>query len=145
MHSRIHGSCHCANIRFELEWPGDASTIAARRCGCTFCRKHGGVWTSHHGARLGVRIARPAQLSRYEFATGTAEFVVCASCGAVPLVTSTIEDRQYAVVNVNTFDDFDPARITIAPATFDAEDVADRLARRQRHWIADVRIDAGAP
>jgi hypothetical protein len=140
----IRGSCHCGNVRFELGWPGEGA-IAARRCGCTFCRKHGGVWTSNRAGQLAVRIARPAQVSRYEFGTGTAEFVVCASCGAVPLVTSMIEGRLYAVVNVNTFDDVDPARITIEPASFDAEDVGDRLARRQRNWIADVRIEEGGP
>jgi len=129
-------------VRFELAWPGDASTIAARRCGCTFCQKHGGVWTANPAGALTVRIARPAQVSRYEFGTGTAEFMVCSSCGAVPLVTSTIDGRVYAVVNVNTFDGVDSARLTIAPASFDGEKVEDRLARRARHWIPDVRIEA---
>jgi hypothetical protein len=142
--ARIPGSCHCGNVRFDLEWPGDATRIPARRCGCTFCRKHGGVWTSNPAGVLTVRIARPAQVSRYEFGTGTAHFIVCADCGAVPLVTSDIEGRLYAVVNVNTFDGVDPDRITIAPASFDGEEVGDRLARRKRNWIADVRIEEEA-
>ena len=139
----IKGRCHCGNVGFELTWPGDAVTIPARRCGCTFCQKHGGVWTSNPAGALTVRIAHPAQVSRYEFGTGTAEFVVCARCGAVPLVTSRIDGRLYAVVNVNTFDGVDAARITIAPASFDGEEVGDRLARRRRNWIADVRIEEG--
>jgi len=139
--SVLHGSCHCGNVSFELAWPGDAATIPARRCGCTFCRKHGGVWTSHPEARLRVRIAQPAQVSRYEFGTGTAEFVVCARCGAAPFVSSRIDGRSYAVVNVNTFDDVDAGRITIAAASFDGEQVGDRLARRRRNWIPDVRVD----
>jgi hypothetical protein len=142
--ARIPGSCHCGNIRFDLEWPGEATHIAARRCGCTFCQKHGGVWTSNPAGSLTVRIARSAQVSRYEFGTATAQFVVCASCGAVPLVTSDIEGRLYAVVNVNTFDGVEPASLSIAPASFDGEEVGDRLARRKRNWIADVRIEEGA-
>jgi len=141
MHSKIQGSCHCGNMRFELAWPGEAAVIPARRCGCTFCQKHGGVWTSNPAGALTVRIARPAQVSRYEFGTATAEFLVCSRCGAVPLVTSQIDGRLFAVVNVNTFDGVEPARITIAPATFDGEEVGDRLARRKRNWIADVRIE----
>lgn len=141
MHSTIQGSCHCGNMRFELAWPGEATVIPARRCGCTFCQKHGGVWTSNPAGALTVRIARPAQVSRYEFGTATAEFLVCSRCGAVPLVTSQIDGRLFAVVNVNTFDGVEPARITIAPATFDGEEVGDRLARRKRNWIADVRIE----
>jgi hypothetical protein len=135
----IHGSCHCGNVSFDLAWPGDAGVISARRCGCTFCQKHGGVWTSNPAGALTVRIARPGDVSRYEFGTATAEFLVCARCGAVPLVTSRIDGRLYAVVNVNTFDGVDPARVSIAAASFDGEEVGDRLARRQRGWIPDVR------
>jgi hypothetical protein len=127
-------------VSYELTWPDDATKIRARRCGCTFCLKHGGVWTSNPAGALSVRIARPAEVSRYKFGTGTAEFMVCASCGVVPLVTSRIGDRSYAVVNVNTFDAVDAARLDIQPASFDGEDVGDRLARRQRHWIPDVEI-----
>jgi len=58
-------------------------------------------------------------------------------------VTSEIEGRTYAVVNVNTFENFDAASLLHSPARFDGEDVATRLARRQRNWIADVRI--GSP
>ena len=143
MPSQIRGSCHCGNVGFDLTWPADSPAIPARRCGCTFCQKHGGVWTSDPAGVLSVRVARPAEVSRYEFGTGTAEFVVCANCGAVPLVTSRIDEHLYAVVNVNTFDGVDPGRITIAPASFDGEEVGDRLARRKRNWIPDVRVEEG--
>src|SRR6185295_14616968 len=116
MHSKIQGSCHCGNVRFELAWPGDAAVIPARRCGCSFCQKHGGVWTSNPAGTLVVRIARPPEVSHYEFGTATAEFLVCSRCGAVPVVTSRIDERLFAVVNVNTFDGVDAARITVAPA-----------------------------
>jgi hypothetical protein len=142
MSALLRGSCHCRNVSFELRWPGESASIPARRCGCTFCQKHGGVWTSHPAGALTVRIERPAQVSRYEFGTATAEFLVCANCGAVPLVTSRIDGRLYAVVNVNTFEGVEAARITIAPASFDAEDIPERLARRTRNWIPDVRMQA---
>ena len=145
MPSPMRGSCHCGNVSFDLAWPGYAATIPARRCGCTFCQKHGGVWTSNPAGTLTVRITEPAQVSRYEFGTGTAEFVVCARCGAVPLVTSRIDGSLYAVVNVNTFDGVDPSRIQIAPASFEGEEVDDRLARRKRNWIPDVRLEEGSP
>jgi hypothetical protein len=141
--SKIRGSCHCRNVSYELAWPDDTRTIRARRCGCTFCVKHGGVWTSNPSGALAVSIARPLEVSRYEFGTGTAEFLVCARCGAVPLVMSRIAGRNYAVVNVNTFDGVDAARLEIAPASFDGEEVGDRLARRQRNWIPDVVVREG--
>ena len=140
MPATINGSCHCGNISFALAWPGDADVIRARRCGCTFCTKHGGVWTSNPAGALAVRIGDPSRVSRYEFGTATAEFLVCARCGAVPLVISRIAERDYAVVNVNTFEGVEPEKIQVAPASFAGEEVGDRLARRQRNWIGDVTI-----
>ena len=58
----------------------------------------------------------------------------------MPAVTSEIADHLYAVVNVNTFENFDPSRLRRATASFDSEDMDSRLARRRKNWIADVRI-----
>ena len=134
----IHGRCHCGNIAFDLEWAGDAARIPARACGCTFCVKHGGVWTSHPGSRLTVTVADDTAVSRYQFGTRTATFHVCARCGVPPLVTCILGGRTYAVVNVNCLEDVDEARLDRAPASFDGETVEARLARRKRNWIADV-------
>lgn len=136
--ARIRGSCHCGNITFSLTWEADA--IPARACTCTFCQKHGGVWTSNPAGALEVVIEEAARASRYSFGTGTADFHVCARCGAVPVVTSRIDGRLYAVVSVNALDGIDPARLRRAPISFDDEDEATRLARRARGWIPDVTI-----
>ena len=136
----IDGQCHCGNITFRLDWPGPASAIIARECDCSFCVKHGGAWTSHPGATLQVRLHQPDAVSKYVFGTGTASFYVCARCGAVPLVTSDIAGRRYAVVNVNTFQDPDPSLVRREAAHFGQEATPSRLERRQRHWIADVQI-----
>jgi hypothetical protein len=139
----INGKCHCGNIAFELEWEGDPPEIPARACGCTFCVKHGGVWTSNPKARLAVAVGDAALVSKYAFGTRTATFHVCSRCGAVPLVTSEIANHLYAVVNVNAFENFDPSRLRRASADFEGEEVESRLARRKRYWIADVRITEG--
>jgi len=139
----INGKCHCGNLTFVLDWPGITPDVVARECGCSFCVKHGGVWTSNPGAKLSVALASAASVSKYTFGTGTATFHVCARCGAVPIVTSEVANCLYAVVNVNTFENFDSARLHQLPADFDGEDLQSRLARRQRNWIPDVRISEG--
>ena len=139
----ITGKCHCGNIAFELEWEGDPPEIPARACGCTFCVKHGGVWTSNPKAKLAVAVRDAALVSKYAFGTRTATFHVCSRCGAVPLVTSEIASHLYAVVNVNVFENVDPSRLRRATADFEGEDIESRLARRTRNWIADVRIVSG--
>src|SRR5437899_10001529 len=73
----IKGTCHCANIALELEWGGDPPEIPARACGCSFCFKHGGVWTSTPDAHLVVTIRDPALVSKYAFGTRTATFYIC--------------------------------------------------------------------
>ena len=136
----VIGKCHCGNIAFTLDWPEDQPDVPARACNCSFCTKHGGVWTSHPRAKLSVVLHHTGLVSKYVFGTETATFHVCARCGAVPIVTSEIANRLYAVVNVNTFDNFDPSRLSRASASFGGEDVDSRLARRRKNWIADVSI-----
>ena len=134
----IHGKCHCGNIAFTLAWDPDPREIPARACGCTFCTKHGGVWASNPDGALSVKVLDESLVTRYRFGTGTAEFHICSRCGIVPLVTSRIDDRLYAVVSVNAFEGVDPSLLKRSPASFDGEGEASRLARRKRNWIAKV-------
>ena len=140
---RIRGRCHCGNISFVLDWNPEPSEIPARACGCSFCVKHGGVWTSCPTGTLAVTLGDPTRVSTYEFGTHTAQFHVCATCGVPPVVTSRIDGRLYAVVNVNTFEDVASALLKRSPASFDREDEASRLARRARNWIGDVTMTTG--
>ncbi len=137
----IRGSCHCGNIAFELTWEPEPREIPARACDCTFCSKHGGVWTSNPAGSLTVRVRQRALVSKYSFGTATAVFHVCARCGVTPVVTSVIDDQLYAVVSVNAFTNVEPALLRRSDASFDGEELASRLARRQRNWIATVRFE----
>ena len=136
----IEGGCHCGNISFSLAWEPDPAEIPARACGCSFCVKHGGVWTSNPAGALRLTVKDPALVSRYAFGTRTAEFHICARCGIVPVVTSRIDGRLYAVVSVNAFEGVEPSLIRRASADFEGEGKESRLARRKRNWIADVEF-----
>ena len=139
----IDGKCHCGNIRLQLDWPGEASSIALRACGCDFCQKHGASWISHRAAELAVTIADRSLLSPYRFGTATAEFYVCARCGAVPVAVSTIDGHAYAVVNANTLEGIERNALARAATDFDGEATGERLERRKRSWIPAVRIAFG--
>lgn len=139
----IRGQCRCGNIslRFDCE-PGPAG-LEARACSCSFCMEHAGVWTSSPTASLSVVVRERTQTSIHSFATRTAEFHVCTACGDVPVVTSRIAGRTYAVVNVHAFADADPALFRpSSTTTFDGENESERLARRARNWIADVTFSS---
>ena len=131
---QIHGSCHCGNIRFTFERPDSGGAIPVRACGCSFCQKHRGVWTSHPQGRVLLALDDPSRVQRYRFGTETADFYICANCGVAPIVTSEIGGSEYAVVNVNCFDDVDRAELDESATDFEGEATEDRLARRQRNW-----------
>lgn len=139
----IHGSCHCGNISFELTWEPDPAAIPARACDCSFCAKHGGVWTSNPAGALRVSVEEPSLVSKYSFGTRTAVFHICARCGIVPVVTSVIDDHLYAVVSVNAFNNVEQSLLRRAPASFEDESEESRLARRRRNWIANVQYSDG--
>lgn len=138
----IQGSCHCGNIAFELSWQPEPEYIPARACDCSFCTKHGGVWTSNPAGALRVRVRDAARVNPYVFGSRTATFHVCAQCGIVPVVTSVVAGRLYAVVSVHAFNNVEPGRLRQASASFDGESTEQRLARRARNWIADVRFES---
>ncbi|MGE3064425.1 MAG: GFA family protein [Hyphomicrobiaceae bacterium] len=131
---RIHGSCHCGNIRYALDWPDPGATIPARACGCGHCTKHRAAWTSNPRGQFHLHVTDPARETIYRFGTGTADFHICTECGIIPIVTSVLDGARYAVFNVNTFDDVARSEIAEVPTDFAAEAPGDRLARRKRTW-----------
>ena len=139
----IHGSCHCGNVSFALTWEPEPLEIPARVCTCSFCSKHGGVWTSNPNGSLSVMVREFALVSKYTFGTRTAQFHICSRCGVVPVVTSKIDNQLYAVVSVNAFEGVEPSLLRRASADFDGENAEARLARRKRNWIPSVRYPEG--
>ena len=140
----LNGKCHCGNIAFELEWEGIPTEIPVRACGCSFCVKHGGVWTSNPNSRLVVAIRDTSLVSKYAFGSRTALFHVCSRCGGVPLVTSEIANHLYAVVNVNVLENVDQSKLRRSSTNFEGEDAESRLVRRARNWIPNVHIVEGS-
>lgn len=141
----IHGSCHCRNIRFDLDWELESTGIPARACACSFCTRHDGLWTSQPTGILKISIGDPSLVSHYSFATATADFLVCARCGVVPVATSRIKGRLYAVVSVKAFDDVDSSLFRHVSVHLDDEEKSARLERRERNWIANVKYVGYAP
>ena len=138
----ISGRCHCGNISFALDWRPEPSEIPARACTCSFCAKHGGVWTSCPTGSLTVSVKDRVRVSKYAFGTKTAEFHVCTACGVVPVVTSRIDGRLYAVVSVNAFENVEPAMLRRVPATFEGEN---EEARRNRASATGLPMSSLTP
>jgi hypothetical protein len=56
----------------------------------------------------------------------------------IPIVTSRLEGRRYAVFNANTFMAVDRTRFVETTTDFEAETLPQRLARRRRNWTPEA-------
>ena len=130
----ISGQCHCGNINYEFDWPGEEPLIPVRACQCTYCQKHGAVWTSHPHGRLELRVGDPTNVHHYQFGHHTATFHICAVCGIVVVASSEMDDAIYAVVNVNTFENVESDAFDSEVTDFEGEGESERLARRRQRW-----------
>ena len=134
------GGCHCGNIAYAFTSLVPPAEFGVRACQCTFCTKHGARWVSDPPARLNIEITDEAQVARYTFGHGTAEFLICKRCGALPAVLSDIGGTTYAVLNINTAENPAAYAAEAEATNFDAENSEERLKRRARRWIGTVAI-----
>ena len=139
---RFSGGCHCGDVEYALDWP-EGRDLPLRKCNCTFCIKHGAIYTGHAKATLAVTVRAVASLSEYHFGTGTGRFHYCARCGVFLFATCRIDGRAHAVLNVNTLKDYIPPA-SIETRNYEGESVPERLARRSRTWIPSVTVTTAA-
>ncbi len=139
---RTSGRCRCGNIRFEFESGAPRSELPVRVCRCAFCVPHGARYTSDPAGAVHVEIDDGALVQRYAFGHRTAEFILCRRCGCVPLATSVIDEKTYAIININVTDDPDAFSRPPAAFDYDGETVDRRLTRRKENWIGTVSMPA---
>jgi len=135
------GGCHCGAVRYRLDWPEGGGALPARRCGCSYCKRFDGTWTSLPEARLDIHtFGNPT--GRYRFATGTADFLFCARCGVTVAALDANGGELKAVVNIHTLDDAATIEFDRSDSDFEGETRGARLARRAARWIGEVTLDA---
>ena len=130
------GHCHCGNIELVFETGRALKDLPLRVCGCSFCVRHGGRYTSDPGGALRFTVQNPAHEVRYRFGMETADFLICGTCGVFLAAMTSADGSAYAVVNVNTF-----ARAGLHP---DADqDGLRRRGRSHAHGTPQGQLDAG--
>ncbi len=137
---RHPGRCHCGNLTLTFETAQPPDRVPLRACQCTFCRRHGAVWTTDPAGVLDVRVRDPALLSRYRFGLETSEFLVCRTCGVPVAAVADFDGATYAALNVNALEDRAAFTQAPQPVDYDAETAESRIGRRRRAWTpAKVR------
>jgi hypothetical protein len=131
---RFRGSCHCGNLELVFETAVPPAELTLRACACSFCRRHGGRTVSDPAGRVEILIHDPAELSRYRFGLGTAEFLVCRRCGVYIGAVLTDVDAAFAIVNVNTLAMPELFATTAVLVSYDRESALERQVRRRARW-----------
>jgi hypothetical protein len=134
----LRGGCHCGNLVVALHSPQPPEALPVRACQCSFCTRHGARTTSHAEGRAEIVVREPAELSRYRFGLGTAEFLICRRCGVYVAAVMTDAGGCYATINVLALAEHERFTQPIAPVRYDEEDAATRMARRRARWTPAV-------
>jgi hypothetical protein len=130
----IHGRCHCGRIEFQFDTALAPQQLPLRRCGCSFCRKHGARTTSDPAGTVRFSVREPQALSRYRFGLRSADFLLCAHCGAYVAAMMEHEGRGYATLNANCFDEAALLEQEAPLVHYEAETLEQKQARRMAKW-----------
>ncbi|MFM9885251.1 MAG: GFA family protein [Burkholderiales bacterium] len=131
----LEGGCHCGNVRVIYRTAVAPEDAKPRACQCSFCRKHNTRAVSDPSGSLTITVGDGAALSRYRFGLGSAEFLICRTCGVYTAAyMADPDDRHgYATLMANALDA--QGRYPLAtPTVYDGEGEADRRERRRRRW-----------
>ena len=129
-----HGGCHCRNLRWTLRSEFSALQLPARACQCDFCRKHGALTTSDSAGEMCFVVQDPEAVTRYSFATKTADFLICGRCGVYVGARTADGGKCYAIANLRTLDGHDGSAYTPEPMDYSSESSSVRRARRALRW-----------
>jgi hypothetical protein len=86
------GSCHCGQVRFEVE----ANLDHVRVCDCSICRKRGALL--HRVDEDQFRLLTPLEdLALYQFHTRTARDYFCPTCGILSFRRPRTAPEQWSI------------------------------------------------
>lgn len=128
------GACHCRAIGFVYRTALAPENWTIRACQCSFCRMHAALSTSDHSGFLEFFERSPGALHRYQFGRRTANFLLCRMCGVYIGAVLQSGTKSFGIINVRVLHSLLEQLPDAVPMTYDAEESADRIARREKRW-----------
>ncbi len=129
------GSCHCGAIGFRYRTALNPAEWSVRACQCRFCRAHDALSASDPAGELSFTADDPSQLQRYRFALGTADFLLCRNCGVYVGAVIEVQGSHRGIINTHALLDIGDEVAGPEPISYDGEDVAGRVGRREERWM----------
>jgi hypothetical protein len=76
----------------------------------------------------------PDLLNRYRFGLKTADFLLCSKCGVYIGALIKTEQGRFGIINTHALLEVPTQFAPTEPMSYDAEDVAGRVSRRELRW-----------
>ncbi len=134
MRTSFQGSCHCGAIGFDYHTNISPAEWSVRACQCSFCRAHDALSTSDPNGQLEFTSRNTEVLQRYRFGLKTADFMLCGRCGVYIGAVIETAGGAFGIVNVHALRATPGNTAKLAPASYDNENVAGRVSRREARW-----------
>lgn len=128
------GRCHCGAIGFEYRTAMPVGEWPVRACQCSFCLKHGAMYTSDPAGSVRLVHEDPTAVSCYRFGQRTADFVFCSRCGGYLGAWSEEGGQALMVLNLRAFDPQPDGLPATQPMSYEGETTGDRNTRRSARW-----------
>jgi hypothetical protein len=132
--SVYRGSCHCGAIGYRFQTDLAPEQWSIRACQCRFCRAHDALSASDPSGSVVFSVADTKLLNRYRFGLRTADFLLCRECGVYVGALIETENGQFGIINTHALLQSSESLAATEPMTYDAEDVAGRVSRREERW-----------
>lgn len=81
------GSCHCGNVRYEVEGPFDQGLS----CNCSICLRKGTILAFVPKTKFKL-LAGEGHLTDYQFGKKTIHHYFCSTCGVTSFAAATMPD-----------------------------------------------------
>ena len=136
------GGCHCGNISVKFNTNISGSQLEPRACDCDFCRKHGASYISDCNGSLEAQIKDQNEIICYTQGSGTAQFIICQSCGVLAFVSYRCSKSIYAALNARILDDVYAFKksVIVSPRKLSKDE---KISRWREAWIPDVTVIYG--
>ncbi|MGH8250204.1 MAG: GFA family protein [Steroidobacteraceae bacterium] len=132
--SAYRGQCHCGAVGFEFRTAVAPAAWSVRACQCSFCLKHGGIYTSDPAGSLRFVHREPQLLARYRFGHKTADFIFCVHCGGYLGALTEEDGRPLFVLNLRSMDPQPEGLPAAQPMSYEGETSSNRNTRRAARW-----------
>lgn len=110
-----HGSCHCGELRFEVDIDLAQGTI---RCNCSICAKTR-LWSAVVQPAAFRLLAGHGALQKYQFKRMVDQHMFCRHCGVRPFCIGDSPRRgAFYAVNLSCLDNVTAEELITAPITY---------------------------